>query len=208
MNFTEEEYAEYISRRKAEALKKLNDYKVTVKPEKLPPASNTEKIGKPIKDILMVGTNEINLVAEFTVPLPPVTKKNHSIIVSIGERCPVCKRGKKSILIPSKQYKEYETAIRPYLSELHRKIGTINYPVNLKCLFYTKTRRQSDLVGHLQSIQDLMTHYKVIQDDCRDIIASTDGSKVLYDKDNPRTEITINRLADYEQWSTEKQKGK
>ncbi len=178
MNWTEEEYAEYMEKRKAEALAKLNAYQPSEKTKTEPS------------------------VIECVIPIPPVTKKNHGQIVSVGKRCPTCKRGTKQIMLPSKQYNEYVSQIRPYLSELHAKIGTIDYPINLKCIFFTKTRRQSDLVGHLQAIQDLLTHYKCIADDCRDIVGSTDGSKVLYDKNDPRTEITITRLEGYEQWST------
>lgn len=208
MNWTEDEYKEYIERRKNEALTKLENLTASEKPKCLPPCSNSLKTAEPVKTVLMVGTNEKEIVADFIVPLPPITKKNHGQLASVGKRCPVCGKGEKTIMLPSKPYREYETAIRKYLMELHRIVGTIDYPVNLKCLFYVKARRQSDLVGYLQSIQDLMTKYKVIQDDCRDIIAATDGSMVLYDKDNPRTEITITRLADYEQWgnaSKEKQ---
>ena len=59
-----------------------------------------------------------------------------------------------------------------------------------------------DLVGYLQAIQDLLVTYKVLEDDSRDYVASTDGSRVMYDKENPRTEITITRLDNYEQWKS------
>ena len=137
---------------------------------------------------------------KYTIPLPPVTKKNHSRIVKVG---------KYHKLLPSKQYENYDKAISQYLKDFHEQIGeTITYPVNLKCICYCATRRQSDLVGHLQSIQDLLTKYSCIEDDCRDIIASTDGSAVMYDKQNPRTEITITAKENYEQWSVQIQQEK
>ena len=192
MRMTEEQYAEYLKKNKQQ--------------RKLPPASDTLKTSAGTKAEIMVGTNEQNgLIAEFTVPLPPVTKKNHSRIVTYGKRCPTCQKGQISKLLPSKQYEKYGREIRKYLAALHREIGTIDFPVNLKCLFYTETRRQSDLVGHLQSIQDLLVEYKCLEDDCRDIVASTDGSAVLYDKENPRTEITITRKENYEQWAAKRQ---
>lgn len=46
--------------------------------------------------------------------------------------------------------------------------------------------------------------YKCIEDDCRDIVASTDGSAVLYDKENPRTEIIITKKDNYEQWAAKR----
>lgn len=192
MNWTEEQYAEYLKKRKQQ--------------RKLPLASDTLKTSAGTKAEIMIGTNEQKgLIAEFTVPLPPVTKKNHSRIVTYGKRCPTCKRGQISKLLPSEQYEKYEREIRKYLAAFHREIDTIDYPINLKCVFYTATRRQSDLAGHLQSIQDLLVEYKCLEDDCRDIVASTDGSAVLYDKENPRTEITITRKENYEQWAAKRQ---
>lgn len=189
MRMTEEQYAEFLERRQ----------------QKLPPASNTLKTAEGTKADIMIGANENSgLIAEFTVPLPPVTKKNHGRIVTYGKRCPTCKKGSISKLLPSKQYEEYERKIAKYLNALHRAIGTISCPINLKCLFYCDTRRQSDLVGHLQSIQDLLVEYKCIEDDCRDIVASTDGSAVLYDKENPRTEIIITKRENYEQWAAKR----
>lgn len=145
---------------------------------------------------------------KYTIPLPPVTKKNHSRIVTFGKRCPVCKKGSTTKLLPSIQYEKYSKEIKPYLKELKKLTDTINYPVNLKCIFYCATRRPCDLVGHLQAIQDLMTDNKIIVDDKRDVIASTDGSAVMYDKQNPRTEIMITAKEDYEQWSLQIQQEK
>lgn len=193
MRMTEEQYAEYLQKRRQNA-------------RKLPPCDNTLKTAEPVREPIMTATNDnIGLIAEFTIPLAPVTKKNHSRIVTYGKRCPTCKKGSITKLLPSKQYEKYKREIRKYLVALHREIGTIDFPVNLKCLFYTETRRQSDLVGHLQSIQDLLVEYKCLEDDCRDIVASTDGSAVLYDKENPRTEITITRKGNYEQWAAKRQ---
>lgn len=136
----------------------------------------------------------------FTIPLAPVTKKNHNNLIDYGSQCPVCKRRQYSKLLPSTPYKKYEANIEPFMAELKAKTGLIDYPINLKCLFYCDKRRKSDLVGYLQAIQDIMSTYGVLSDDNRNIVASTDGSRVLYDKSNPRTEITITKLSDYEVW--------
>ena len=68
----------------------------------------------------------------------------------------------------------------------------------MRCLFYMPTRRVVDLVGLLQAIDDVLVHYGVIQDDNSRIVASHDGSRVLYDKANPRTEIEITGVNDHE----------
>lgn len=114
---------------------------------------------------------------KITIPIAPVTKKNHGQIVTMGG---------KPRLLPSKQYREYEAEAGIFLKRLE-----ISTPVNLKCLFYMPTRRIVDLVGLLQAADDVLTAYGVILDDNSRIVVSHDGSRVLYDKENPRTEIEI-----------------
>lgn len=121
---------------------------------------------------------------KITIPLPPVTKKNHGRIIRANG---------KPRMIPSKQFCAYQEAAKPYLEPLE-----IDYKCNVKCLFYMRTRRIVDLVGLLQAIDDVLAHYGVITDDNSRIIAGHDGSRVLCDKQNPRTEIVIERWDDGE----------
>lgn len=137
------------------------------------------------------------MTEHYTIPLPPVTKKNSSQIVFAGAKCPVCKRGHTPRLLPSKQYREYEEAA---LWCLQRK-EPIDTPVNVKCLFYMPTKRKVDKSNLEEACHDLLVIAGVLVDDNRDIIAATDGSRVLYDKENPRTEIYITDYKGaYEQW--------
>lgn len=53
------------------------------------------------------------------------------------------------------------------------------------------TKRRVDLTNLLSATDDALQTAKVIVDDCSSIVVSHDGSRVLYDKDNPRTEIYI-----------------
>lgn len=117
---------------------------------------------------------------EFIIQIPPVTKKNHGRIVRIGNR---------SILLPSEQFAKYQKTAGSFLKPLG-----IDYKVNIKCLFYMPTRRIVDLVGLLQAIDDVLTHYGVIIDDNSRIVAGHDGSRVFYDKEHPRTEIYIEKM--------------
>ena len=64
-----------------------------------------------------------------------------------------------------------------------------------------QTRRKVDLTNLLSATCDILVKYSVIVDDNRDIVAAHDGSKVLYCKESPRTEIEITRLDNYEKWS-------
>lgn len=58
------------------------------------------------------------------------------------------------------------------------------------------TRRRVDLVNLLEATCDVLVRYGIIEDDHCGIVASHDGSRVLYDKAHPRTEIYISRLED------------
>lgn len=124
---------------------------------------------------------------KFTIPITPVTKKNHGMIIHLGEKCPLCKRGKKSIMLPSKQYIKYEKDCKKYIP----KMETITSAVEIKYTFYKDNKRLCDLSGLIQAIDDILVKYKVIADDNYSVVASHDNSRVFVDKNNPRTEIEI-----------------
>ena len=128
---------------------------------------------------------------KFSIPVAPKTKKNGMQIIQIKGR---------NILIPSKQYRQFEKECLPYLNRVKAQIGVVNYPINLKCIFYTDTKRKIDLPNLLNAIDDAMVKAGLIVDDNRDIIAGHDGSRVYHDKINPRLEIEITEMNDYTQW--------
>lgn len=126
---------------------------------------------------------------KFTILLEPVTKKNSQQII-------MCKG--RPMIIPSKKYKEYEKRAGLYLNN---KDKHIDYPVNVKCVYYMPTKRRVDLSNLLNATLDILCFYDIIDDDNRNIVYSMDGSVVLYDKENPRTEITITKIeGDVEIW--------
>lgn len=118
----------------------------------------------------------------FTIPLPPVSKKNSQQIL-------INHVSGKPFIMPSKQYKEYEELAGWFVP---RNVY-IDYPVNVKCLFYMPTRRKCDLSNMLEALDDVLVKYGLLEDDNYTIVESHDGSRVLYDKENPRTEVYINK---------------
>lgn len=120
---------------------------------------------------------EIDLT--IIIPLPPVTKKNNIQIVRVGNR---------PKLLPSKRYRDYEARAGWFLPRLD---APIEEPVNVTALYYMPTRRRVDLTNLHEALHDVLVHYGVLADDNSQIIVGTDGSRVLYDKHQPRTEITI-----------------
>lgn len=117
----------------------------------------------------------------FTIPLTPISKKNSQQIL-------INRATGRPFIMPSKRYKEYERDAAHFIP---KGVETIAEPVNVKCLFYMPTRRKVDLTNLLEAIDDILVKAGVLQDDHSGIVYSHDGSRVLYDKDRPRTEVCI-----------------
>lgn len=86
---------------------------------------------------------------------------------------------------------EYQKSAAWYVKKLDK---AIDYPVNVKCLFFMDKHRIVDLVNLQEAICDILVAYGVLEDDNSRIVEGMDGSRVLYDKSNPRTELYIERL--------------
>ena len=121
----------------------------------------------------------------ITIELTPITKKNHQDII-------YNKKTKRRMVIPSKQYRDYEKACADFIPQM--PFNMFDCPVNVKCGFYMPTRRRVDLVNLEQSVLDILVKYGVLKDDNSNIVVSMDGSRVLYDKEHPRTEIEITEV--------------
>ncbi len=126
----------------------------------------------------------MNDVIRIVIPGRPITKKNHGRIVRAGG---------KPRMIPSDQFRAYQEKAGYYIRCKGRRISE---PVNVKCVYHMPTKGRVDLVGLLQATDDILTHYGVIEDDNSRIVAGHDGSRVRYDKDRPRVEITIAAMED------------
>lgn len=124
---------------------------------------------------------------KFIVPLNPVTKKNSGQVTKSG------------MVLPSKAYRRYEKEalkLIPPDARLH-----INEPVNVKALYYMKTdyyaperKSKIDIQNLHNALADTLVEAGVLEDDNCRIVFSMDGSRVLHDKQNPRTEVTITRI--------------
>ena len=133
---------------------------------------------------------------QFTIPLQPISKKNSQQIFPLFTKVftgwTYKGRNVRPSIHPSKAFKHYERAAMPYLPQTQK----ITHAVNVKCLFYMQTRRKCDLTNLLEAIDDIMVHAGLLEDDNFTIIQSHDGSRVLYDKENPRTEVYIEAIKD------------
>ena len=111
----------------------------------------------------------------------PVTKKNSMKIIMV--------RGKMR-LSQSDRYKAYAKLARYQLLP-HRPVKPIDYPVNVRCVYYMPTNRRGDLTNLLAATMDILVDAHVLADDNAKIVVGHDGSRVMYKADKPRTEIEI-----------------
>lgn len=123
---------------------------------------------------------------KYIIGIEPRTKKNHQQIIRVNGR---------AVVIPSKQYKAYEKKAIWHLQN-GKPETPIDYPVNVECNFYMGTRRRVDLNNLLECATDVLVLAGVLADDNSNIVVSHDGSRVHYDKENPRTEIVITEVGD------------
>lgn len=118
----------------------------------------------------------------YTILLPPVTKKNSQQIF----RRPA---DGKPFVVPSAKYREYAAAAVYFLRP--KPASPIDYPVRVECRFYMPNARKCDLVNLLECVDDILVSCGILKDDNYSIIRSHDGSRVVVDRDRPRTEIRI-----------------
>lgn len=95
----------------------------------------------------------------------------------------------------SERYKEYQEACRFFIPAWAKV--NIDYPVNIKALYYRKTLRRVDIINLHSALHDVLVYHRVIADDSAispKIVVSTDGSRVFLDRENPRNIVEITRI--------------
>lgn len=131
----------------------------------------------------------------FTIHTEPRTKKNSSQIV-------MNPKTHRPFITPSKYYKDFcKECIKQINSWSDRPKEPINYPINITYTFYKGTRRLVDGLNLCAAMDDILTQTNVISEDNRDIVVGHDGTRVYWDKSNPRIEITITEVENWERWS-------
>ncbi len=135
---------------------------------------------------MMAGQIQEPLVS-LVIPLDPKTKKN-----SMQPR--LAKGGRFLGMMQSDAYQQYERdclCVIPGRARIH-----INEPINVRATYFMKTRRKVDKTNLESALLDILVKAGVIEDDHCLIVVGTDGSRVRYDKNFPRTEVTIESLSE------------
>ena len=115
---------------------------------------------------------------EFIIKGDPRTKKNSSRAY-----------GRK--LLPSAAFMKYRESALPQLASQTMPPVPIGRPVTVCGKFYMQTRRKVDLGNLMNATLDILRDAQIlVDDDCLNV-PSYDGSRVYWDKNNPRAEIYI-----------------
>lgn len=136
----------------------------------------------------------IELLAQYVIPIDPRTKKNHMTIAGSGPRCPKCGKRQKQYVRQGSAHSKYAFAAAQYLNPRPRE--PISEQVHIVYHLYMQTKRRVDDLNLYASLDDILVHENILQDDCIKYIRNRDGSRVLYDKENPRAEIYIYRYTE------------
>jgi hypothetical protein len=130
------------------------------------------------------------LHTDVVIPGAPMTKKNHSRIVTVW--------GRPKIL-PSAPWMAWCAHAAFDLAEVvrTRPVGTFPIPktvrLNCRALFYRNATR-GDAVGYYQGLADLLEKCGILEDDVS--IAAWDGSRLRKDAKHPRTEVSFTLLSE------------
>lgn len=119
------------------------------------------------------------------IPMHTIPKKNSQQILFNS-------RTKRPFIQQSNRYLEFEKLCGYYL--IKYKGLNINKPINLKCTFYVPDKRKRDLANLLESIQDILVKYQIIEDDNYNIVSGVDGSRILYEKGRSETIIEFEEV--------------
>ena len=124
-------------------------------------------------------------MTKYIIPGRPISKKN-SIQMAYN------KKTGKMFPVQSEAYKRFEKEAKQSLFPKPEK--PIDKPITLTCLYMMPTHGKVDLCNLLGGTCDILVKYGILADDNSSIVVSHDGSRVLYDKENPRTEIFIEEI--------------
>ncbi len=119
---------------------------------------------------------------KIVIPVNPISKGDLP-------RSVIDEKTEEREMYESKKYKEYCIVAGRYMEPLN-----INFPVNVKMVFYLPYRRKVSLIGLQRTLEEVMVDCNLLKTNDCNVIASTDGSRVRFDRKYPRTEIEITRI--------------
>ena len=144
---------------------------------------------KPLAEPEAPPQDSVSFPLRYIIRGEPRTKKNHQEIAGSGRRSPTCGKFERQWVQQGGAHRAYRKLALPQLVPVPQR--PIDQTVHIQCRFYMASRRRVDGLNLEAAVDDLLVDAGILADDNSQIVVSHDGSRVLYDKVNPRTEITI-----------------
>lgn len=121
-----------------------------------------------------------DIIFRYTIHGDPPSKKNSM-------------RKTRRGLIPNKKYCNWRNEAEAQIREAGLRPVKCNPPFNIAFLIFRKNRRggPGDVNNYTHAPQDILVTEGIIPEDNRDIVYSIDGSRIFFDKEDPRIEIII-----------------
>lgn len=117
------------------------------------------------------------------IPGNPIPKKTSQRIVG---------KGKFKRIIQSERFLKYDKHAKDHIKKTYpHLLKKRDDPIEVRIHYYRETKHRVDMTNLQEGTDDILTEVGVIKDDNSKIIKSHDGSRVYFDKENPRTEIWI-----------------
>jgi hypothetical protein len=136
------------------------------------------------------------ILAQYTIYLDPRTKKNHMTIAGTGPKCPKCGKRQRQFVRQGSANTKFSFDAAKFL--FPKPAEPISEELHIVYRLYMQTKRRVDDLNLYASLDDLLVTNGIIKDDCISIIRCRDGSRVYYDKAQPRAEIYIYKYREEE----------
>lgn len=129
---------------------------------------------------------------KLTLPGVPRTKKTSNRAWDVGRKCPCCKRGTRTVVMPSEAWCDWRDLLVPKIKAfLGLSWRPIDVHVNCAALYY-REKDLGDSAGFNTGLADLLEAAGVVRNDV--LIRTWDGSRLLKDAARPRVEVTLARV--------------
>lgn len=140
-------------------------------------------------------------ILRFYIPIRPVTKKNNMQITRTGSGRPGIRQSKRYVKYEKSTLdwwfsEEVQTQEKLQVSSPHFNGDPLSCKLNVKAIYGLPTSQIADLINYHAALHDILTKMGVIEDDHWKIVYSTDGSKVVIDRENPGTLVVIEAYVD------------
>lgn len=110
-------------------------------------------------------------------------------IAGTGPKCPKCGKRQRQFVRQGSANTKFSFDAAKFL--FPKPTEPLDEELHIVYRLYMQTRRRVDDLNLYASLDDLLVTSGIIKDDCINIIRCRDGSRVGYDKAQPRAEIYI-----------------